>query len=99
MSLSDLMQLIPAIEIGKKYLWREKPTEDACPRCGNVTGQAVNVPEIVTVSQLLLGDQAECESCHLKRPFTEGWYGVEDKYGNRWAVPYTQLEEIQEESR
>ncbi|KKL88737.1 hypothetical protein LCGC14_1921760, partial [marine sediment metagenome] len=25
MSLSDLMQLIPAIEIGKKYLWREKP--------------------------------------------------------------------------
>ncbi|KKM47411.1 hypothetical protein LCGC14_1558590 [marine sediment metagenome] len=102
----DLQNLIPEIEIGRKYLFIPRLIESTCPHCGKNDGKAESsdgTPFEVRVIDTAkdFKETTYCDNC--KKPTDsgqkEGWYAVQRlsppfDYG---SVPYTQLEEIKEE--
>ena len=91
-------ELIPTIEIGKKYLWRAGVVEYCCPSCGYVFGsKSIKVVEQVLVVEAM-EDSVGCTcfcgfriGCDMP-----GFYHCITPWGNK-AIPYTQLLEIEEE--
>ncbi|KKL82238.1 hypothetical protein LCGC14_1986820 [marine sediment metagenome] len=93
------MSLIPKIVIGEKYVFRHNTIEAVCPHCGYILGSKREPYEqIVTVTGNANG--MCCSECFGLLP-SEGWYAVDAKtrIGTTLCVPYTQLEEIQEEEK
>ncbi len=97
------MNLIPEIEIGKKYLWRVKPIEDVCKKCGLITGEASNGHiNIVLILDPSYSSRYQCERCGFVSEIEQGWYccqvlSGDGNVGVVAVVPYTLLEEIPEE--
>ena len=88
--------LVPTIEIGKKYLYKIEPMEFQCSNCGITFGsKSAGQEKVVTVLDFSIGT-ASCDDCGGLNLTGEGWYSVIDEWGEWWAVPYTLLEEIKE---
>ncbi|KKL12591.1 hypothetical protein LCGC14_2534250 [marine sediment metagenome] len=93
------MNLIPDIEIGKKYLLRYRPYERICPHCKALLG--TTVPPFEKVVTVIAGPPGHfvCGICDQPIGDAEGYYllNITAPSGRPFAVPYTQLEEIEEE--
>ena len=94
--------LIPEIVIGKEYRWRDMPIEQCCPNCGVVTGWKTPFRggDKLLVKEALMGLIAVfCEGCRTEKDeIHDGWYRVSSsKHQGDFAVPYTQLEEVEAE--
>ncbi|KKL56340.1 hypothetical protein LCGC14_2246350 [marine sediment metagenome] len=89
--------LIPTIEIGKKYLWKSSPIELLCPTCRVNEGNSMGD---FTFECIVLSPTKDfiCNSCNVKRSSPEGWYNVRAlDNGELGSVPYTQLEPLSKE--
>lgn len=99
------MELIPTIEIGKKYLWLNEPIELECPRCGHNLGTreddgdmegAVLMTSEDYIRIKALPNVVRCTSCsYIFSMLMEGWYAFKADWDKVFCVPYTQLTEIE----
>ena len=97
-----MLNLIPEIEIGKKYLWRPQPTELVCPNCNEPFWSEIqsNSREILIMFKTnQSGLSVYCDVCSALLDMTlDGWYSGTIGGGRLlYVVPSTQLEEIKEE--
>lgn len=99
------MPLIPEIVIGGKYRWKSSPIELLCPHCGANLGMGPDGAEFDHIVTILSAAEAyakenrpvpKCDSCLVSvEGSLEGWFHCIDEEGQKWAVPYTQLSELQ----
>ena len=90
MELTDLMN----IQVGKRYRWGARLTEDVCPKCGRIAGDK-RWPEIVTVVRASAGRY--CPNCFATLT-ADGYYGCWTTQEHcPIAIPYTQLHRIEGE--
>ena len=74
-----MRNLIPKIEIGKRYLMRQRVSEDPCPQCGALSnsgnpylGQGI----IVTAMENMDGAEQECDDCGFVDLLPSGYFRV-----------------------
>lgn len=103
-----MMNLLPNIQIGKRYRLIIRPTpEYRKPCCDTDIGAAwlKNRPEInghiVLVYRTAVGARVTCEACNYEGRLGEGMWGIEIiggvHDGRHAAIPYTFLEPIEGE--
>lgn len=97
------LDLIPEIGVGKRYLWRSSLIECLCPQCGANQGNSKGdfTIEVIILSPTIDAElPVYCQNCGHITPSAEleGWYNVKSlDNGELGSVPYTQLEEIEED--
>ena len=96
MTLQDLMN----IQVGKRYLFKNTPTETRCEDCGAIGTCSEFYQEFeVTIIRKAEGG-IKCGHCgSLSSLSCEGWYRVSpiDRPDDEGIAPYTQLHRIEEE--
>jgi len=90
-----MQNLIPEIEIGKKYLWRGGTMELQCPYCQCWFGSDYNGHEEIVEIEGTLEDLGPgyCRKCLRILGDYPGFYVCSTSKGYS-ALPYTQLEEL-----
>src|SRR3990167_6848926 len=95
-----MSSLIPVIEIGRQYLWRQAACELSCKKCGWTFGEGSNGKKvIVTILQDMKGLLGYCPKCYYSLVLPEGFYktNLVAKDGMFFDVPYTQLSRLPDE--
>ena len=92
--------MIPVIEIGKRYLYKNIPVELQCLGCGVIGVHPEDNYQAEIIVDREAGYATHCAACGSPLPFpANGWYHIYevDNPFERGCVPYTQLHEIEGE--
>ena len=91
---------LPVIEIGKKYLWKQRVEERDCPSCGHVSGSNNHGKEnVVIITSGIAPFILVCTICGYEEYCDASYYGGQIEGEEKdigYAIPYTQLQEIKE---